>query len=809
MEHYPSYRPLADELHISLRESGPWLVHGSPNHDQRWLICLSVCMRNADAIFRKVLPVLHEKQVPFLLIKNTLQHNQINNNAFPLPFYGKPLIAFVEDVKQAGELAAALAALTNEYGGLKVPGCIRVGSIVYVAFSRLNPDYDKERGEDSRQLPFILEVPHGSEKEFPQAKLWKEKKLKGIIGGRYLPVSLIASTPKGNILKGVDLKTFNWCFIKQAAAWAAEDLNGRQMSDRLRWQKEVSKELKEWIRCPEVKALVEQEDYTYLIFGYIHGKSLDQLIKSLPDNDDSRRYFISCFIQLLQQVAGMHKADFIHRDLTAKNILITSGGQVYLSDFELTFDMEKEEMIPFDSGTFGYMSPQQIKAQEPECSDDVYSLGALLYYMISRVHPEGLTKLPADERLALIDGLPAAISVKDAIRRCLDEDPQARPEIEELQEMLADVRAEENLRQAGNQFNILKQRLEISFALILLAALTVVTLWLCSDEPNSQNNGFTRKFISAGLQPGASFPLPANTRTIAGFMENRLYFSTTTPWIAMVFDPGKGTLSRSTLLNDPVLRSRLSQSSILQAGASGLAIFDGAAKLIILNCCDGKTPSVHPVRLPFTRALRFSQGSAALRVFNLGDRDQMLCRYDLKKDTILNENQLTEVKHDFGLTTSGYLDYDEGSQRLVYVSRYANHILLLDTLMQVIRRGRTIDTLSQYTLESTTEMGKSGGVVTNANPRKYVNHAIALSGGKLYVYSALKADNETRTEFMSGPVIDVYSTRELHYLGTYRLLGGKEGAALRSFLVEGQKLYAFYPGDLKVYTLHTAKHKTP
>ncbi len=481
---YRSYLPVAEELQITLRESGPLLVHGKPNHDQRWLVCLSVCIRDADAIFRKVLPLLQEKQAPFLLIKDLLQHNRINNNAFPVAFYGKPLIAFAEDVKQAGELAAKLAALTNEYSGLKVPGCIRVGNIVYVVFSRLNADYDPDRGEDSGQLPFILEVPPGSEKDFPQAKRWKEKKLKRIIGGRYLPASLIASTPKGNILKGVDLKTFNWCFIKQAAAWAAEDMHGRQMSDRLKWQKEVSEELEEWIRRPEVKALVEQEDYTYLIFEYIQGKSLDQLIKSMPDNDASRRAFISWFIQLLDQVLQMHDADFIHRDLTAKNILVTRSGEVYLSDFELTFDLEKEEMIPFDSGTFGYMSPQQIKAQEPECSDDIYSLGALLYYMISRVHPEGLTELPAEERLVVIDGLPAASSLKEAIRRCLDEDPQMRPEIEELKEMLADVRAEVNRSQVSYRFNVLKQRVEFSFVLILLAALTVVSLWVCSDEPN-------------------------------------------------------------------------------------------------------------------------------------------------------------------------------------------------------------------------------------------------------------------------------------------------------------------------------------
>ncbi len=132
----------------------------------------------------------------------------------------------------------------------------------------------------------------------------------------------------------------------------------------------------------------------------------------------------------------------------------------------------------------------------------------------------------------------------------------------------------------------------------------------------------------------------------------------------------------------------------------------------------------------------------------------------------------------------------------------------MDTLMQLTRRGRTIDTLSWYTLESTTEMGKSGGVVTNSNPRKYVNEAMAVSGGRLYVYSAVKADNETHNEFMSGPVIDVYNVSQLHYLGSYRLLAAKEGAALRSFRVEGQKLYALYPGDLKVYVLRSAKNKT-
>lgn len=803
---YRSYQPLAEEQGIAFRESGPWLVYGQPDHDRRWLICLSVCIRHAAEILRLVLPVLRERKVPFILIKDQWEHNRINNHAYPVPLYGKPLIIFTEDVRQARELAARLAALTQAYSGLQLPQCLRLGSIVYAVFSRPNPDYNKENGSGNPQLPFITEVPRGAESEFPEAKHWKEKKLKRIIAGRYLPVSLIASTPKGNILKGVDLKTFNWCFIKQAAAWAAEDINGRQMSDRLRWQKEVSGELKDRVRVPRATDLVEQEGYTYLICEYIKGKSLDELIKTLPDGEGPRSRLITCFIHLLPQVEAMHQAGFVHRDLTAKNVLVTPAGAIYLSDFELSYDLKKEKTVPFDSGTFGYMSPQQVKGQQPECADDVYSLGALLYYIVSRKHPEQLTALPAEERREAIDALNAPPAVKEAIRQCLQDDPEARPIVQQLSDMLSGL-ITPAFRQKTRRKFLLKKRLQRSLGLIVLAALTVLCLWLFSYEPNSRDNGFNRRFTGSELRPAESFPLPADTRMMAGFNGNRLYFSTTRPWTVLVLDLHTSRFNWISMINDAGLRNKLSTSAILQADSSGLTLFDGAAKVIVINNSQGKTLSVHPVPLPFTRALRFSGRSVALRVFNLADRDQALSRYDLRKDTLVNQNQVTEVKRDFGLATSGFLDYDPASQHLVYVTRYANHILLMDTLMQVINRSNTIDTLSSYTLQSGTETGSNGGVITNASPRQYVNRAAMANEGRLYVWSAVKADNEPHDLFMSGPVIDVYGIPRLDYQGSFRLADVPPGLSLRGFRVRSGKLYALYPGILKVYLLKKFKNR--
>lgn len=794
---FKPYAYLLERYGISYEEQGAWLVHGKPNHDNQWIVCLSISLKNANEILDRVLRYLAKYGYPFVLIKDQLQHNRINNNAFPIVFFGKALMIFTKDITFCDMLANDLARMTNNFEGLHIPNCIRLGSIVYVAFSKLNPDYKGEKDN----APFILEDVPDVDKLFPESLKWREKEISRVIKRRYLPISLIRSSYKGNILKGLDLYKMRWVFIKQARPWATEDIHGRQMRDRLLWQMKVSKDLTEKVNLPKILDYVEQEGYCYLITEYIQGILLDVLPK---EESNSLEDILPSYLLAVEEVQKMHEAGYIHRDLTSKNIVTNKkDNKVYLTDFELSHPLEKTEMIPYDSGTIGYMSPQQISNQIPTKSDDVFSLGALLYYLVGSEYPNQLVSLSEKEREENIDGLRASDKIKSIIKGCISPDPNNRWDMNRLNSAVRNIVKPEisnpNQKVKAIKFRQIRKKLAASGTLIILAFLTVFTLWKLSDEPNDKDNGFTRNYLHTTFKPVYALPLPKYTTDFIGLDSDTAYFSTSIPGQIAQLHVSNGFIENKVLIQDTRSAAKFRKGWTVQADSLGYAIFDGFGKTIILFSKNRIPVSYHSTTEPFTRAVRFSSTSVAMRKFKPGLGDQLMYRYDLIDDNANNESQVTEIFKDAGLVTGGYLDC-EGGKGCIYVTRYANHIYLLDTSMNIVKTGSTIDTFNHYTIKSSILKNGNSSIVTNGGPVRYINKGISTNEGKLFVYSDVRADNETKYQFIDGNVIDVYSMSDLKYIGSYRFATfNKE--RIRRFKIRGGMLYMYFPDRLEIYNL--------
>jgi hypothetical protein len=128
----------------------------------------------------------------------------------------------------------------------------------------------------------------------------------------------------------------------------------------------------------------------------------------------------------------IHVSGYVYRDLKPTNVIAAPDGRLRFVDFELAREL-CEEVNPLPGlgmigvGTRGYMSPQQARGEPPAITDDVYSLGALLFFMATSAepsrapHPFALLERPLHQLNPTID--PALAEV---IRRCLDQDPGAR-----------------------------------------------------------------------------------------------------------------------------------------------------------------------------------------------------------------------------------------------------------------------------------------------------------------------------------------------------------------------------------------------
>jgi serine/threonine-protein kinase len=184
-------------------------------------------------------------------------------------------------------------------------------------------------------------------------------------------------------------------------------------------------------------------DPPYLIMDYIDGKNLRGLLEekgSLP---------IETALNIATQVAEVlsvaHKKSVVHRDIKPENILVDREGVVWLTDFGLGKVAERLTTTLLRSGslvttqgrsiagTLNYMSPEQRSGEDVDPRTDIYSLGLVLFELLTGKLPEG-GEVPTDLR----PGLPERV---DAIfSRCYARREKRYPSVDNLLQDLVGLR---------------------------------------------------------------------------------------------------------------------------------------------------------------------------------------------------------------------------------------------------------------------------------------------------------------------------------------------------------------------------------
>ena len=123
----------------------------------------------------------------------------------------------------------------------------------------------------------------------------------------------------------------------------------------------------------------------YIVSQYMAGGSLEGLLDQAPE----RRLDADEAIRIADCVAGAlehaHRNGIIHRDLKPANVWLAADGTAKLGDFGLAFSLDRSRMTRPGTivGTVAYMSPEQALGRQPDACSDLYSLGAMLYEMVT------------------------------------------------------------------------------------------------------------------------------------------------------------------------------------------------------------------------------------------------------------------------------------------------------------------------------------------------------------------------------------------------------------------------------------------
>jgi formylglycine-generating enzyme required for sulfatase activity/tRNA A-37 threonylcarbamoyl transferase component Bud32 len=180
------------------------------------------------------------------------------------------------------------------------------------------------------------------------------------------------------------------------------------------------------------------EGVVYISMEYVRGKSLRAYLENLmPGQRLPLKSVLRVFDELCSALEYAHQFT-IHRDIKPENVMITQDGHVKLMDFGISKLMANTQLTQASMvmGTPLYMSPEQLRSSsEVDARADVYSVGIMLYEVLSGNLPVGMAKPISEIR----PDLPPALD--PIVRKCIEADPAQRFQTAaELREAVRGVR---------------------------------------------------------------------------------------------------------------------------------------------------------------------------------------------------------------------------------------------------------------------------------------------------------------------------------------------------------------------------------
>jgi len=171
----------------------------------------------------------------------------------------------------------------------------------------------------------------------------------------------------------------------------------------------------------------------YIVMEFVEGRPLNLLLG--PTSHYPLEQLLDLGIQVAQALDYAHKNGVVHRDIKPPNILVTPDGRAKIADFGIA-RLEGTELTQEGTsvGTPSYMSPEQFRGGAVDGRSDIFSLGAVLYWMCTGKKPfpgENITitsfqvayENPPPPSTANIN-LPEALD--DVLMRCLAKNPESR-----------------------------------------------------------------------------------------------------------------------------------------------------------------------------------------------------------------------------------------------------------------------------------------------------------------------------------------------------------------------------------------------
>jgi tRNA A-37 threonylcarbamoyl transferase component Bud32 len=349
----------------------------------------------------------------------------------------------------------------------------------------------------------------------------------GALFGPYQIVGLIGAGGMGEVYRARDERLKRDVAIKVLPSLFSQD------RDRLR-RFEQEARAAGGLNHPNILAIHDigsKDGAPYVVSELLEGQTLRERLVSgaLP-----ARKTIDYGTQVARGLAAAHERGIVHRDLKPENLFITKDGRVKILDFGLAKVTRPEKSGVHASvvsttlagtepgvvmGTVGYMSPEQVRGQAADARSDIFSLGAILYEMLSGKRAfQGYSSV--ETMSAILKEDPPDLSSTNRnissgldriVRHCLEKSPEER--FQSARDLAFDLESLSGLSgqspaagaPLGSRLRHLSAPALTVAALALITAAVFAALWSSARARQPAILSFQRLTFRRGLLSGARF----------------------------------------------------------------------------------------------------------------------------------------------------------------------------------------------------------------------------------------------------------------------------------------------------------------
>ncbi|MGD2246060.1 MAG: protein kinase [Candidatus Aminicenantes bacterium] len=249
-----------------------------------------------------------------------------------------------------------------------------------------NPSDSKFCKECATPLPKQEDEVHTKTAETPKEELTTGS----TFAGRYQIIEELGKGGMGKVYKALDKDINEKVALKLIKPEISADKNTiKRFQNELKYARKISHR-----NVCRMYDLNKEKGNYYITMEYVSGEDLKSFIRRAAPLSTART--VSIAKQICEGLAEAHGLEVVHRDLKPSNIMIDDHGNARIMDFGIARTIRGEGITGSGVmiGTPEYMSPEQAEVKEVDQRSDIYSLGVILYEMVTgRIPFEGETPL--------------------------------------------------------------------------------------------------------------------------------------------------------------------------------------------------------------------------------------------------------------------------------------------------------------------------------------------------------------------------------------------------------------------------------